>query len=132
MITQINNYTFKSFKNYTGPTEAPFKEKNILFGYNGKGKSSLSKGILDEYKKDASISENNYRYFDKDYIKNSLLLEESNEIKGIVANFGKENVDIEKEISKKKELLTNINVLEDKQQEYENNIKKELDSIFIN
>ena len=132
MITQINNYTFKSFKNYTGPTEAPFKEKNILFGYNGKGKSSLSKGILDEYKKDASISENNYRYFDKDYIKNSLLLEESNEIKGIVANFGKENVDIEKEISKKKELLTNINVLEDKQQEYENNIKKEIDSIFNN
>lgn len=63
MITQINNYTFKSFKNYTGPTEAPFKEKNILFGYNGKGKSSLSKGILDEYKNNFSINEKNYRFF---------------------------------------------------------------------
>lgn len=105
MITHINNYTFKSFKNYTGPIESPFKEKNILFGYNGKGKSSLSKGILDEYKKEDSVTENNYRFFDKDYIKNSLLLEESNEIKGIVANFGKENVDLEKEISKKRNRL---------------------------
>ena len=80
MITHINNYTFKSFKNYTGPIETPFKEKNILFGYNGKGKSSLSKGILDEYKKEDSVPENDYRFFDKDYIKNSLLIEESNEI----------------------------------------------------
>lgn len=63
MITHINNYTFKSFKNYTGPIETPFKEKNILFGYNGKGKSSLSKGILDEYKKEDSVTENDYRFF---------------------------------------------------------------------
>ena len=130
MITHINNYTFKSFKNYTGPIETPFKEKNILFGYNGKGKSSLSKGILDEYKKKDSVTENDYRFFDKDYIKNSLLIEESNEIKGIVANFGKENVDLEKEISKKKELLINITSLEEEQQKYENNIKNEIESIF--
>ena len=31
MITHINNYTFKSFKNYTGPIETPFKEKIYFF-----------------------------------------------------------------------------------------------------
>ena len=132
MIAQVSNYNFKSFKNYTGPIDSPFKEKNILFGYNGKGKSSLSKGILDEYKKDDSITEENYRFFDKDYIKNSLLLEESNEIRGIVANFGKENVDIEKEIAEKNKLLINIKELEEEQQKYENNIKNEIESIFNN
>ena len=46
MLTQISNYTYKSFKNYTGPNVTePFKQKNIFFGYNGKGKTALSKGI---------------------------------------------------------------------------------------
>lgn len=102
MITTINNYSNKSFKNYSGPVENPFKTKNLFFGYNGKGKSALSIGILNEFKKNSSNTDDNYRFFNKDYIKDSLLLENSNEIKGVVANFGKDNVDIEKEIALKK------------------------------
>lgn len=132
MIEKINNYTYKSFKNYTGPINAPFKEKNILFGYNGKGKSSLSKGILDEYKKSEAITDKNYRFFDKDFIKNSLLLEEKNEIKGVIANFGKENVDIEKEIAEKNKSIINIVLLEEEKQICENNIRNEIENIFNN
>ena len=90
MLTQISNYTYKSFKNYTGPNVTePFKQKNIFFGYNGKGKTALSKGILLELKKDKSITNENYRFFNKDYIKDSLLLDDNSGIKGVVANFGK-------------------------------------------
>lgn len=46
MLEDINNYNYKSFKNYTGPSETKFKKKNIFFGYNGKGKTALSKGII--------------------------------------------------------------------------------------
>ena len=67
MIQSINDYTFKSFKNYSGPNqEEQFKQKNLFFGYNGKGKTALSKGILMEIKKDAKITEDNYRFFNKD------------------------------------------------------------------
>ena len=38
MIEQVNNLNKKSFVNYTGPAEK-FAEINILFGYNGRGKT---------------------------------------------------------------------------------------------
>lgn len=132
MITQINNFTFKSFKDYTGPIDKPFKEKNIIFGYNGKGKSSLAKGLLDEFKKDTSFSENNFRFFNKDYIKNSLLLKESNNIKGIIANFGKQNVDIEKEIAQKSGLVIDTALLEKELKQIETKINYEIELIFTN
>ena len=56
MIEAIKNYTYKSFKNYSTP-EKFFKQKNILFGYNGRGKSSLSKGIVEEYSKKDTTEE---------------------------------------------------------------------------
>ena len=44
MIETINNYTFKSFKNYSSPNqEEKFKQKNIFLGYNDKVKIALSK-----------------------------------------------------------------------------------------
>lgn len=103
MLENINNYTYKSFKNYTGPLSTEkFKRVNMIFGYNGKGKTALAKGIIEEFLKDPSNSENNYRFYDKDYIKNNLLIENSNSLKGIVATFGEKNVDVEKEIIEKK------------------------------
>ena len=44
MIKKINNFTYKSFTNYTG-TDDEFREVNVLFGYNGKGKTALVEGI---------------------------------------------------------------------------------------
>ena len=130
MIKTINNYTNKSFKNYSGPAEANFKQKNLFFGYNGKGKTALSFGVLNEFKNDPSNNETNYRFFNKDYIKDNLLLEDSNELKGVVANFGKGNVDIEKEITSKKAQIKDLTPLVDKKSNTELNIKKEIDKIF--
>jgi wobble nucleotide-excising tRNase len=99
MIIKLNNFTHKSFVDYTNPDDLLFRSKNILFGYNGKGKSSTAIGIKVEYLKDPNKKIENLRIFDRDYISNSLLLENSDEkIKGIEASFGKGSVDIENKI----------------------------------
>ena len=77
MITKLNNFTLKSFVGYTNSNDLLFRAKNILFGYNGKGKSSIAVGIKDEFLKNTSKKPENLRIFDRDYILNSLLLENS-------------------------------------------------------
>lgn len=120
MIEKVNNLTKKSFKNYTGPDDN-FKQKNIIFGYNGKGKSSLAEGILEEFKKDSTKNDENYRIYNRNYIKENLILEDDNgKLKGVIANFSKNDNDIEKEI---KTLKSEIK--ETKQLELEiNDVKK--------
>src|SRR5699024_1111590 len=113
MIKQLSDFTMKSFKNYTGPIEN-FNNKNIIFGYNGRGKSSLAKGIyetgLEKY------NEENIRIFNDQYIKDNLTLDDDNpKIRGVVANFGEKAVDIERKIKD----LNNQRVNED---EYETEI----------
>ena len=126
MIRLVNDYTFKSFKKYTGPNqEEQFKQKNIFFGYNGKGKTALSKGIIDEIKKNPDITDDNYRFFNKDFIKDNLLLENNVDLKGIVANFGKENVDIEKAIEEKMKNYKDISFIQKEKEQAEQNIKNE-------
>ena len=48
MIERVSNLTKKSFNSYSGPAEK-FKLKNVIFGYNGRGKSSLALGLKDTY-----------------------------------------------------------------------------------
>lgn len=106
MITKLNNFTLKSFVGYTNPNDLLFRAKNILFGYNGKGKSSIAIGIKDEFLKDTSKKPENLRIFDRDYISNSLLLENSEgKIKGVEASFGKGVVDIENKIKELEKLI---------------------------
>jgi wobble nucleotide-excising tRNase len=106
MITKLNNFTLKSFVGYTNPNDLLFRAKNILFGYNGKGKSSVAIGIKDEFLKDTSKKTENLRIFDRDYISNSLLLENSEgKIKGVEASFGKGGVDIESKIKELEKLI---------------------------
>lgn len=131
MIETINNYTFKSFKNYSGPNqEEKFKQKNMFFGYNGKGKTALSKGILTEIKKDQNVTDDNYRFFNKDFIKDNLLLENNVDLKGIVANFGKENVDIEKTIEEKLKNYKDTSPLQKEKEDLELSVKNEVNRIF--
>ena len=120
MIEKVNNLTKKSFKNYTGPDNI-FKQKNIIFAYNGKGKSSLAEGIVEEFKKDFTKNDQNYRIYNRNYIKDNLILEDdTSKLKGIIANFSKKDNDIEKKI---KTLQSEIK--ETKQLELEiNNAKK--------
>lgn len=127
MIEKINDYSYKSFKQYSGPSDKEhFKRVNIIFGYNGRGKSALSKGIVHEFMKNEMYNSNNYRFFDKDYINNNILLEEGKSLKGIIANFGETNVDIEKEIIEKEKLKIDT---EEINKEIQDNKKIILDTI---
>jgi wobble nucleotide-excising tRNase len=106
MITKLNNFTLKSFVGYTNPNDLLFRAKNILFGYNGKGKSAIAIGIKDEFLNDQTKKPENLRIFDRDYISNSLLLENSDgKIKGVEASFGKGGVDIENKIKALEKLI---------------------------
>lgn len=112
MIIRLNNFTHKSFVNYTNPNDLLFRSKNILFGYNGKGKSSITIGIKDEFLKQVTKKPENLRIFNRDYISNSLLLENSEDkIKGVEANFGKGGVDIENKIKDlEKQIFSDVEI----------------------
>jgi wobble nucleotide-excising tRNase len=133
MITKLNNFTHKSFVGYTNPNDLLFREKNILFGYNGKGKSSLAIGIKEEFLKQPDKKLENYRIFDRDYISNSLLLENSEgKIKGIEAVFGKGSVDIENKIKGLQKQIVSIEEIEKLESiidKLQKGIRKEIDSI---
>jgi wobble nucleotide-excising tRNase len=121
MIKKLTNFTYKSFVDYTNPNDLFFRAKNILFGYNGKGKSSIAIGIKDEFLKDTIKKPENLRLFDKDYISNSLLLENSeSKIKGVEASFGKGGVNIENKIKE----LENLIIKEDEIEEIDTRIAK--------
>ena len=104
MITKLRNFTHKSFVGYTNPSGLLFRSKNILFGYNGKGKSSIAIGIKDEFLKDIIKKPENFRIFDRDFVSNSLLIENS-EDKGVEASFSKGDVDIENKIKELEKLI---------------------------
>lgn len=133
MITKLNNFTHKSFVGYTNPNDLLFRAKNILFGYNGKGKSSIAIGIKDEFLKDQLKKQENLRIFDRDYIHNSLLLENTdNKIKGVEASFSKEDVDIENKIKElEKQIISEVEIakLDKKIDDSRKKIRLEIDRI---
>lgn len=112
MVIKLNNFTLKSFVGYTNPNDLLFRAKNILFGYNGKGKSSIAIGVKDEFLKDSSKKPENIRVFDRDYISNSLLIENSDgKIKGVEANFGQGGVNIENKIKElEKQIISEVEI----------------------
>lgn len=130
MIKKVYNLNEKSFRNYNGPDKG-FKEKNIIFGYNGRGKTSLAKGLIREFLKDTANSSENYRFFNRNYIKENIILKESNnsKIKGVIANFGKKDVDIEKQIKLLEENIIDTKELENEIQQLNKNIRAEIDKI---
>lgn len=133
MITKLNNFTHKSFVDYTNPNKLLFCNKNILFGYNGKGKSSIAIGIKNEFLKNSIKNQENFRVFDRDYISNSLLLENTDgKIKGIEVSFGKGVVDIEnkvKELEKKIITKEDIDKLDSNIVRLRKEIRTEIDTI---
>lgn len=133
MINKVNNLNEKSFKNYSGP-DKEFKQKNIIFGYNGRGKSSLAKGIIQEFLKENEQKESNYRFFNRNYISDNLILKESKDskIKGVIANFGKKDVDIEKQIELLELDVVDTKKLENEIRQLDKNIRTEIDKIHDN
>lgn len=130
MIEQVNNLNKKSFVNYTGPTEK-FAEINILFGYNGRGKTSLANGLVEEFFKDKSNTESNIRFFNRNYITNNLMLEQSRDskIKGVIANFGQKDIDTEKQIKELQKNIINTKELNDEINRLNKEIRNEIDKI---
>ena len=132
MIERIENFSLKSFKNYSGPDDGYiFLKNNIIFGYNGKGKSSLATGILQSFLRSGGNIDDT-RFYNTEYIENSLLLQSPDgkkHIKGVIANFGKEATDIEKGIEEKENSKINTKMIEDKIKEQKNSLRNDIDSI---
>lgn len=133
MVFKLFNFTHKSFKNYTTPEDLHFRPKNIVFGYNGNGKSALANGIKEEFLKDTTKKPENIRIFDRDYISNSLLLENTDgKIKGVEASFGKTSVDIENRIKELESQIISqdeINKLEESISKLRKEIRDKIDEI---
>ncbi len=130
IVKKVENFTEKSFKNYTGP-DREFKQKNIIFGYNGRGKSSLAIGVIREFLINNPVGADSYRFFDRNYINNNLLLKESTDskIKGVIANFGKKDVDVEKQIDLLESEIIDTVTIEKEINELNNKIRIEIDKI---
>ncbi|EOB3452544.1 AAA family ATPase [Enterococcus faecalis] len=87
MLDKLQSYTAKSFSNYNGPAEG-FCQKNIIFGYNGCGKSSLAKGVIAQHQNSETS-----RLFNRRYVQNNLLFEnDDSKIQGVKATFGEKQV----------------------------------------
>lgn len=125
VVNKVIAWTDKSWANYTGPDKG-FSDTNVVFGNNGHGKSSLAQGIKAEFLK--TDVEDNLRFFNKSYVEEYLLLDESGKaIRGVKANFGKEDVDVEKEI---KELSNARQKLEKETETLESAISKRQNDIL--
>ena len=126
MIDQIINLKNKSFKNYTTP-ENFFKKKNILFGYNGRGKSTLALGIIDTYRQSGSI-EDNFRFFNRDYVKETFLLaDEVSAIKGVKVTFSENDAEITKKIKELEKQKIDIIVSVDEIEKRKKRLREEID-----
>lgn len=135
MIEKITDLTKKSFKNYTGPTEK-FKLKNVIFGYNGRGKSSLAIGVRDAYINDGSAEQDKIRFFNKDYVDDNLSLQDpatgtrsKDKIKGVIAHFSAKDVKSVKRIKELQSKLINTKAIEARIQELVFDTRKAVDAI---
>lgn len=131
MIVKIDGLTRKSFKNYSTPNDF-FKKKNIFFGYNGRGKSSLASGVAEQFL--INNDEAGLRYFDANYVNDSLVMKNSEGklLKGVRATFSKKDVDIEQKIEEKRLQLVNIDDDKDKIKSKREQLRKRIDGLAKN
>lgn len=96
-IDYLSTFTRKSYKNYTNE-KAPFTKRNVIFGYNGQGKSSLAEEVIQQLR-DNGYDDDGVRFFNKDYVRRSLLVEDSDDkLRGVKISISKERVTMEKKI----------------------------------
>lgn len=135
MIENVVNLTRKSFKNYSGPSEK-FKLKNVIFGHNGRGKSSLALGIKDTYLAQASVSEVGLRFFNKDYVDDNLSLQDpatgmrsKSKLKGVIAHFSAKDVKNEEKVKELEGKIVDTKTIETKVGELKTDTRKAVDAI---
>lgn len=128
MIKALNNFTRKSWNNYCGPDDK-FNIKNIIFGYNGKGKSSLAQGIYQSALDSGDFTNKNIRIFNNKYVKSELTFKDdqsegvATKIHGVIANFGKKAVETDEKIDELRKKVINIEPIESNKQQLENEIR---------
>lgn len=129
MIERVNGLCKKSFYNYTGP-EQGFKRINIIFGYNGRGKTALAVGLIDQYKINGG-SEKSYRFYDRQYIRKNIMLSDGDDkkIKGVIANFGEKDINIESAIKSLLSKVEDLLPIEKDIKKHEEDIKRCIDDI---
>lgn len=103
MLKKVHNLTLKSWVGFTGPDER-FTKRNLIFGHNGRGKSALALGIVNEAISQGS-SQDSVRLFDKNYVQREMKLSQSDGIKGVKVAFGRENVDADTDLKSAKDDL---------------------------
>jgi len=130
-VDEIQNFSLKSFSNYTGPS-CKFNRSNIFYAPNGNGKTSLANGIKAEYLKTSYGA--GLRIYDKNFVASQLLLEEDGNIRGVKADFGKKDVDLEKKIktaeADRESIETDIRRLEQENRDLIATTETAIDDIF--
>ena len=135
MIEQVTNLTKKSFDGYSGPIEK-FKLKNVIFGYNGRGKSSLAIGLKDAYLDKPMSSEANFRFFSKDYVEDNLILKDpvtggksKDKIPGVIAHFSKKDVKAEDDIKRLQGQITELGPIRNQLETLKSDARKAVNAI---
>ncbi|MCG2283191.1 AAA family ATPase [Staphylococcus epidermidis] len=126
MLHLVTNFTKKSFKNYSMEEELKFNDVNIIYGINGRGKTSFARGIKEEIEKE---ERDNLRYFYSDYIDELLLLEDSNKFKGVKATFGEKDVKLENEITELNKQIIDISNTKENLSERRKGLRQKINEI---
>ena len=127
MINRLNKFARKSFKNYSMPENIGFNHKNVIFGYNGRGKSSLAEEIVHQFN-----DENGVRFFHRDYVEERLLVMGSDsDINGVKVAFGKPAINVYKEIEDEKNKIIDLTQDKDNIKTKRQEIRGDIDQILI-
>lgn len=126
MINRLNKFTRKSFKNYSMPENIGFNHKNVIFGYNGRGKSSLAEEIVHQFN-----DEDGVRFFHRDYVEERLLVMGSDsDINGVKVAFGEPAINVYKEIEDEKNKIVDLTQDKDSIKTKREEIRTDIDSIL--
>lgn len=126
MYEMLNNFSRKSFKNYNMEENMKFNKRNIIFGSNGRGKTSLALGIKEELE---LVGKDNIRYYYNDYIDDLIMLEDTDKLKGVKATFGITDININKQIMELENQKIDLSNLRLEIEETRNQIKKLINNI---
>ena len=100
-----------------------------MFGYNGRGKSSFALGIIDTYKS-SHDTEDSFRFFNRDYVKETLLLNgEESIIKGVKVTFSKNDAEIAKQIRELEVQKYDVKVLSDNVDKSRKRLRNTIDQL---
>ena len=126
MINRLNKFTRKSFKNYSMPENIGFNHKNVIFGYNGRGKSYLAEEIVHQFNAVDGV-----RFFHRDYVEERLLVMGSDsDINGVKVAFGEPAINVYKEIEDEKNKIVDLTQDKDSIKTKREEIRTDIDSIL--